>query len=114
MALTPEQIKKMESLRHFSTRYELILQTPSGKKYLVVYTPRRNYKGILDALHENNSEKGRKILKILDLPEDTNLKKDEKYKGFMFPDGSKIFFSGRTQKDAILGGELPFILRITK
>ncbi|MCM8809901.1 MAG: hypothetical protein NC934_07030 [Candidatus Omnitrophica bacterium] len=112
MALTPEQLKKLESLRHYSTRYELILQTPSGKKYLVVYTPKRNYKGILDAIHENGSEKGKKILKILNLPENTTIKKDEKYKGFIFPDGSRMYFSGRTQKDAILSGELPFILKV--
>ena len=98
--------EKLERLRFGPTRYEIEMVSPSGAKYLVAYTPRRSFRGLLDAVRER--ERGRAILRLLNFPDDATAERDRA--SLRFSDGTIIRFSGRTQRDAICGGELPYVV----
>jgi len=71
---------------------------------LVAYTPKRSKAGLLDAIRG----KGATILTYIpDLPDTPYTY--SKTSGFILGDGTRINFSGRTQHDAIVLGELPFV-----
>jgi hypothetical protein len=103
--LTENQIRKLERLKHHATRYEVALTLPSGAQMLVCYTPRKNKTGLLIAMQE----RGEKILaQMPEMPEDCRVSYDRAL-GFMFGNGARVHFTGKTQRDSILTGELPFI-----
>jgi len=107
LLLTEMQKAKLKSLTSNRTLYEIEMATPSGFKYLIAYASRRSFRGLLDVVRQ----RGTVILRVLGLPEDTRVERD--WAGALrFPDGTIIRFSGRTQRDAIMFGELPFICRV--
>lgn len=103
MPLTETQIAKLERLRFHATRYEIELTTAAGAKWLVAYTPRRNFRGPLAAVQQRGSA----ILRVAGMPDDATVTRDGA--SLRFGDGSVIRFSGRTQRDAISNGELPYV-----
>jgi hypothetical protein len=102
-SLTPEQVRKLERIKFHPTRYEIELVKPDGTAMLVCYSSRRSISGLLRAMRDrwaqivragNISGIGYRIGKA---------------RAYSFENGVVIRFSGRTQRDAIMRGELPFI-----
>jgi hypothetical protein len=90
------------------TRYELVLTTPSGRKFLLSYTARQTLPGVYDAINQRRQN----ILAILkDEPGDVLNSACRYEKGALhLGDGCSIGFSGRTQRDvAAAGNPLPYI-----
>jgi hypothetical protein len=104
--LTDQQQRQLERIKHYATRYEVRLTLPDGRAMLVCYTPRKSKAGLLDALQS----RGEAILAHLPRgTEDSGLTYDNAIQGFVLGNGVSAAFSGRTQRDCILTGELPFI-----
>jgi len=100
--LTNEQIIKLARLKNYSTRYELVAYGPNGEKILVCYTPRKSLRGVIDAIRSRWEECERMA------------GTDQCYTQKRAEDGCKmgawvIRFSGRTQREAIIDGELRYI-----
>jgi hypothetical protein len=93
------------ALHNHPTRYEVELHTADGRRFLVGYTPRRSFTGLLAAVRKM----GKSILAITNLPEDATTSRNGTALGLGY--GHVIRFTGRTQRDAIVGGELPFVGR---
>lgn len=96
--------EKLIRIRNYGTRYELVASHPDGRKVLVGYTPRRGRSGLFDMLAKN----GEAWVKFSGAENITF--------GKRVSDGAvsgewSIKFSGRTQRDAICNGELPFFPR---
>jgi hypothetical protein len=103
--LTAEQLRKLDRLRHFATRYEIEIVPPNGAAMLVCYTPRRTMRGFMEAL----SERWAPIIATGIVPQDMKGERIGRTIGYRFENGAIIRFSGRTQRDAIMSGELTFI-----
>lgn len=103
--LTDQQQRQLERIKYYATRYEVRLTLPDGRARLVCYTPRKNKTGLLIAMQE----RGEKILALMpEMPEDSRLTYN-KARGFIMGNGASVAFSGRTQRDAIMSGALPYI-----
>jgi hypothetical protein len=90
------------------TRYELVLTTPSGRKFLVSYTARKTRPGLFAAMSTRRED----ILAILKNEPGDVLNSACRYeKGTLhLAPGCTIGFSGRTQRDvATAGNPLPYI-----
>ena len=99
--LTTTQITRLEALRNRLTGYEVAAVRADGSRALVGYTRRHSGQGAR-ALAENKREA---ILAYLGPAEHCTVKRSRN--GWDFSDGSKITFTGRTERDAIQMGELP-------
>lgn len=94
--MTDSQTAKLESLRNYSTRYELVLQRGT-ERFRLSYTQRKNRAGMIDAIRRNGAE-----LVELTGAQDFKL---EPGPAAVLGDW-RISFSHRTQRDAIKEGEL--------
>jgi hypothetical protein len=101
--MTEAQMVKLERLRFAPSRYEIEIVASSGAKHLIAYTPRRSFRGLLDAVRQ----RGVAILRVVGMPEETQAERVGA--SLRFADGTVIRFSGRTQRDAIMHGELPYV-----
>ena len=95
-------MSKVAHLQNAPTRYEVVLEH-AGKQWLVGYTSRRSRPGLLATMRKE----GRDILAITEMPEDAEVRAE--YGALVFSQGSVIKFSGRTQRDAVIAGELPWV-----
>ena len=99
--LSQDKVNKLEKLRRHSTRYELIAQFPDGKVILAGYT-KFGKMNILDMLRNHNE------FWLQFLSEDDKVVFAKNGRSVQL--GSiRVSFSGRTQRQAILEGELPFL-----
>lgn len=87
------------------TMYEIELLSPDGRRYLVCYTPRRSFRGLIDAVRARSRE----IRKVAGLGDDN--RGERRGTALHMDNGAVIRFTGRTARDAIIGGELPYIGR---
>lgn len=100
--MTTEQ--KLERLKNYHTRYEIAAERGDGHRLLIGYTPRKGRRGMYSMLQQRlDGGSLEHVLGTLELNW-----------GKRAADGCamgdwRIFFTGRTQRDAILAGELPFI-----
>jgi hypothetical protein len=105
--LTEEQTRKLARLRGCYTRYEVEVALPDKRKMLVCYTPRKNLAGLREVIRE----RWEPLVRAVGIPgspiQDTPVMRDGR--AYKFENGSIVRFSGRTQRDAIILGELPFI-----
>lgn len=97
----PLKIKKLERIKHRSTLYELILEG-NGKRYLVAYAPKSGAQ-----LCRTAFARAEMIVKAAGIPENQPWYLTQSDKATTA--GFVIRYSGRTQRDAIIEGELPFI-----
>lgn len=95
-------MKRLDRLHNRPTKYELAITHPNGSSYLIRYTNRRNRTGMWDCLYQVAQA-------ITDLTGT-----DYVDPAWLVKDGATvgewtIHFTGRTQRDAIINGELEFI-----
>jgi hypothetical protein len=88
-------------LKNRRTRYELVAEHPDGRRLLVRYTSRLGRRGLFDALQQDSA----RLCAVLGA--------DAIHFGTRAGDGGtmgewKIRFTGRTQREAIIDGELQF------
>ena len=103
--LTDQQQRQLERIKYYATRYEVRLTLPDGLAMLVCYTERKSKAGLYSCLQN----RGKAILALMpEMPEDCSLAYD-KARGFIMGNGASVAFSGRTQRDAIMSGALPYI-----
>lgn len=93
--------QKLDRLKNYRTRYELAASHPDGRKVLIRYTARKGRRGLLDALTMDAA----RVCKVLG-SDDIHWAKRAADGGTM--GDWTVKFSGRTQREAILDGELPF------
>jgi len=98
--MTPEQERKLARLKNYRSAYELIL-TNGTVRYLVCYTSRKSKIGAYRAAQKRFDS----LMKATGGISPWVAKPTEVFHG----DEWRIYFSGRTQREAILAGELPFI-----
>ena len=103
--LTPEQIAALSRLHNYGTSYEIEAVTPDGRRGLVCYTERHSKRGMRDAMHDRAVP----LLAWLGAPSGLEMTVERGRADIALSDGSVVRFSGRTQRDAIMSGELPFI-----
>ena len=95
--------EKLNRIKNHSTKYELIL-AKGDEKYLVVYTPRRTRTGIMAATPDRHQQLQRIIGSDLSEARFAPRSRD----GVIIGEW-RLYFTGRTQRDAYIEGELPFI-----
>lgn len=96
--MTENQTTKLEALKHYATRYELVLTNlDSGEKRRLCYTGKKNRVGLFSAIRNNG-------------PELVAFCGSEDFKMTGKASASigrwSVAFSGRTQREAIIAGEL--------
>ena len=87
------------------TRYEITARHPDGRTYLVGYTPRKSRPGLLVAMRKFGAE----IIDKLAVAEDDEITWATAPTPRAFTGDWIIAFTGRTQRDARMEGEHPFI-----
>lgn len=99
-----DQLERLARLKNYATRYEIRgTNTETGQTVLIGYTAQKSRAGILAMCRKNGAE-------IV-----ARLRGDSLEFGKRAADGAtlghwRIGFSGRTQREAIIAGELPFFL----
>lgn len=100
--------QKLERLHNRATRYEVVAEHQDGRRYLVGYTSRPSRQGIAAIIRQNAEH----VVRKLALPADAEFTISGKGRfGHVFtvPGGWSMRLTGRTQRDAIIGGELEFV-----
>lgn len=107
MALTLEQTQKLERIKLYRTRYELVLQHPDGRKYLICYVGgSKSRRTTLDTVRE----KGEHIARIVGDP-DAEIFLPKKSADAATIGQWQVRW-GRTQRDAIIEGELTYVGKV--
>jgi hypothetical protein len=100
--MTPEIEAKLERLKNYHTRYEVIMERGT-ERVLVVYMHNQSYRRLREAVVE----------KINPIQTFAGASVYEEAMGrgkrSLAAGDWRIRFSGRTQREAILQGELPFV-----
>lgn len=104
-ALTAEQKAAVARLAGYATRYEAAVVHPDGRYTLLCYTPRRNKQG----LHAALSERAKAALAFLGAPDTAGVQHAKGAHELLVDGGGRVIFTGRTQRDAIQEGKLPYI-----
>ena len=86
------------------TKYELVADHPDGRRVLLAYSPRRSRTGIWDAITSNGRREA-----IVELVGTKTIDFELRASHGATMGDWKIIWSGRTQRDAYIGGELPYV-----
>ena len=92
--------EKLARLKNRHTRYEIVLTNGTDTNYLVLYTAQHSQSGLRAAVRQRYDA----ILVITGGEAPFAAKRSDVFKGRE----RRCFFSGRTQREAIIEGELPF------
>lgn len=98
--MTENQNAKLEAIKNRATRYELVIER-GAERLRLCYTGRKNRNGIIDAIRRNGAE-------LVDLTgaESFKLGSGNCAGPSVLLGDWRICFSGRTQREAIIAGEL--------
>ena len=98
-------LEKLQRIQRYATRYEIIA-TNGERRYLIQYNARRSAPGLIASV----KARGPLILRRLEIPPDAPFSWIQRGRDAAIKLGEwSIRFSGRTQRDAILEGELEFL-----
>jgi hypothetical protein len=97
--MTENQNIRLEQIKNRATRYELVLRK-AGHELRLAYTRRKNRAGMLDMIWRNSAE-----LVSFTGAQEFKLGADKRS---AIMGEWLVAFSGRTERDAILAGELPW------
>lgn len=100
----PTTLEKLSALQNYRTRYEIVAEC-GNKRLLIGYSPRVSRCGLLAAMQNV----GPAIIQHLAIGDGDTISWHTKPRIHCLTSGWLIGFTGRTQRDAILAGELPFI-----
>jgi hypothetical protein len=92
--------EKLARLKNRNTRYEIVLTNGTNAKYLVLYTAQHSQSGLRAAVRQRYGA----VLAVTGGECPLAAKRSDIFKGNEW----RCFFSGRTQREAIIAGELPF------
>lgn len=102
--MNAELSTKLARIANRSTRYEIIaFHATDYRSILIGYTGRKSFSGMLAMLRQN----GPKFVSLTGMTDDTTNKRERG--ALHFSNGWTVRFSGRTQRDAYIDGERPFI-----
>lgn len=106
-ALSAQQVKRLNSIAHFHTAYEAVVVRGDGTRVLLAYCVRKSGRGLRDALRKRWDA----VCAFLALDDeiatfDVISKNEIRAIG-----GGVIRWSGRTERDAIMAGELTYVVR---
>lgn len=87
------------------TRYEITATHPDGRAFLVAYTPRLSRPGLLKAIEVRTAD----VIAKLGVAAGDKLDVHLRPRIHATVDQWRIGFTGRTQHEAKIAGELPFI-----
>ena|ERR1044072_9784657 len=104
--MTYEQETRLIGIKNYHTRYEIVAERDSDR-LLIGYTPRKSRHGLLAAMQHV----GQAIIERLNVGENDEITWQTKPYIHAITSGWRIGFSGRTERDAILSGELPFVAK---
>jgi hypothetical protein len=94
---------RLEALAHYATRYEVVL-TNGTKSFLLGYTARHSRAGLVDVL----IARGPAVAARVGMSDEHFINfKTWKWPGLDVSNGWLVRFSRRTQREAIVAGELP-------
>lgn len=99
IANSAEIERKLARLKNYRTRYEVVF-TNGTEKFLLLYTAMNSYRG----LHAACRQRYDALLHITGGVAPYAAKSADQFSGTEW----RAIFSGRTQREAIMGGELPF------
>lgn len=107
MQAANERLAKLARLKNRRTRYEIIA-TKGDAKVLVGYSARTGRRGLLSMLQQNGEAWTRFVGSN---PKDCNISFRTPASAGADCEGWHIRFSGRTQRDSICSGEVPFFTK---
>lgn len=99
--------KRIDSLQYHATCYEVALAAPDGRRYLVCYTSGRSRASLVRAVRHY----GQALIALTGAAE---IKFGPREGDGLALGGHTLNFTGCTQRDAYLAGELPFVLDVVK
>ena len=98
--MTPEQIRRIERLKHYSTKYEAVMSHTDGRKMLFCYAP-KSRASLLRYLDKHATV-------LVGVAQADRVYPGEQ-RGEAFRLGQwAVAFTGRTQRECIQDGELPW------
>jgi len=100
-------LEKLEALRHYATKYEVVATHPDGRRFRVGYLGQLSRRGLFLLMRAV----GERLVRVMGLDESATMQVNGSAKRPTATVGSwTVAVSGRTQRDAILSGELPLTL----
>lgn len=100
--LTPEQVRRLDRLKHYATAYEVVCECVDRGVYLVCYTTKRSRVGLVKALQARADA----VLTVTGLP-DSAIWDLRDWRTLGLTCGPwRVRFSGRTHQECIRGREL--------
>ena len=105
--LTEEQQRKLAALTNRATSYELVLTHPDGRRVLLCYSGRKSHAGLVAVVRSRADAVA--VFLGLSLEKPFGYVREKGKTMIRFPGGGTLDWSGRTKRDAIMGGELPFV-----
>ena len=93
--------EKLARLKNRNTRYEIVLTNGTDTKFLVLYTAQHSQSGLRAAVRQRYD-----AILVLGGEAPFAAKRSDVFNGNEW----RCFFSGRTQREAIIEGEHPFTL----
>jgi hypothetical protein len=103
-AMTTNQTIKLEAIKNRATRYEVVLTNGTDVR-LVGYTARKGRPGLMSLIRAH----GPAILAVTNLSQSAIFKFTTTREASLGENGWIVKFTGRTQRDAILAGEVESI-----
>jgi hypothetical protein len=100
--------ERLTRLKNYSTRYEVSLSHANGQRYLWIYTPSVSRSELWRIMGAH----GPKLGEIVGAGERMRAVRSGKWWALVAGNGWTLGFTGRTQRDAYIGGELPFVLDV--
>lgn len=103
--LTEIQKRKLARCYNRRTLYEATIIRPDGAKVLLAYVQSANKRGLRDAVWK----RGQDIVSWLNAPADAEMTWKRGSTDMQITGGGIVHLSGRTQREAIIEGELPYV-----
>lgn len=100
-----DTMARLERIARYGTRYEITATKAGEATLLIGYTPRLSRPGLIDMLRRVGPE----VVGRLAIGDKDRIAFGTKPRPWAETAGWRIAFSGRTQREAIINGEHPFV-----
>jgi hypothetical protein len=96
--------ERLSAIQSRATLYEVVLSAPTGQKWLIAYTHRSG-----SAIVRAVSKRAERVVAAIGNRDVRIAKKTRD--GITLSDGSSALFTGRTERECIINGEVPSLPR---